>query len=581
MGLAVMTELPLVCIDVQRAGPSTGMPTKTEQADLLMAMYGRHGECPMVVLAAATPADCFRMAFEAVRLAVEVHDARHAAFRQLSGQQRRAVAVGRPRRIARSAHCRTAFAGREDFAPYRRDPETLAAALGRSRARRGGSIASAGLEKQDVTGAVSYDAANHQRMVDRCGRQKIEGIARDIPPADVVGPAEGDLLVVGWGSTYGAIAAAVDELPQQAGYSVAHLHLRYLNPFPANLGRSSLEVPNAFWSRKTTWDISARCSATGSWSMPSGCPRWKAGRSASGRFRSKSKNCWENHADEYLRLRTLHRRASRTGTLPLLTQEGLSIGARRSSGAPAAAITAFSRKCRTCCPGWAFPARKWRFVSGIGCSSRFPYYLNTYGIHSIHGRAPAIAMGVKCANPDLSVWVVTGDGDGLSIGTNHLIHCLRRNLDVNILLLNNQIYGLTKGQYSPTSEFGKKTKSSPLGTIEQPIHPIAIALAAEGDLRRAHRLRRSGAPGRNDRGGRPPQGNFVRRDPAELRRLQRRRFDDLHRPLHARRSLGASGAWQADSLRQRRLQRHCLEGIESHRGGGGRERRARGGLAGA
>lgn len=119
------------------------------------------------------------------------------------------------------------------------------------------------------------------------------------------------------------------------------------------------------------------------------------------------------------------------------------------------------------------------FISGIGCSSRFPYYVNTYGFHGIHGRAPAIAMGVKCANPELSVWVITGDGDALSIGTNHFIHCLRRNIDLKILLFNNRIYGLTKGQYSPTSEFGKVTKSSPLGTIEQPIRPVQIALAAE------------------------------------------------------------------------------------------------------
>ena len=125
------------------------------------------------------------------------------------------------------------------------------------------------------------------------------------------------------------------------------------------------------------------------------------------------------------------------------------------------------------------PREKAVFVSGIGCSSRFPYYMNTYGIHGIHGRAPALAWGVKCAQPDLSVWVVTGDGDGLSIGGNHLIHCMRRNLDVNILLLNNQVYGLTKGQYSPTSPYGTRTKSSPSGTIEQPIHPVQIALAAE------------------------------------------------------------------------------------------------------
>ena len=119
------------------------------------------------------------------------------------------------------------------------------------------------------------------------------------------------------------------------------------------------------------------------------------------------------------------------------------------------------------------------FVSGIGCSSRFPYYMNTYGFHSIHGRAPTFATGLKSTRPELMVWVVTGDGDGLSIGGNHLMHALRRNIDLKILLFNNRIYGLTKGQYSPTSEMGKKTKSSPMGTVEQPINPLLIALAAE------------------------------------------------------------------------------------------------------
>ncbi len=119
------------------------------------------------------------------------------------------------------------------------------------------------------------------------------------------------------------------------------------------------------------------------------------------------------------------------------------------------------------------------FVSGIGCSSRFPYYMGTYGFHSIHGRAPAIATGVKVANRDLDVWVVTGDGDGLSIGGNHLLHTIRRNVGLNILLFNNRIYGLTKGQYSPTSEFGKKTKSTPFGSVDHPIHPISVAIGAE------------------------------------------------------------------------------------------------------
>ncbi|HEU4389653.1 MAG TPA: 2-oxoacid:ferredoxin oxidoreductase subunit beta [Blastocatellia bacterium] len=119
------------------------------------------------------------------------------------------------------------------------------------------------------------------------------------------------------------------------------------------------------------------------------------------------------------------------------------------------------------------------FVSGIGCSSRFPYYMNTYGFHTIHGRAPAIATGIKASNPELSVWVITGDGDALSIGGNHLIHAIRRNLDINIILFNNRIYGLTKGQYSPTSEFGKKTKSTPYGVIDYPLNPLSVALAAE------------------------------------------------------------------------------------------------------
>ncbi|MDE2293343.1 MAG: 2-oxoacid:ferredoxin oxidoreductase subunit beta [Elusimicrobia bacterium] len=119
------------------------------------------------------------------------------------------------------------------------------------------------------------------------------------------------------------------------------------------------------------------------------------------------------------------------------------------------------------------------FVSGIGCSSRFPYYMNTYGFHSIHGRAPAFATGLKLANPALQVWVVTGDGDGLSIGGNHLLHVLRRNMDVKIMLFNNRIYGLTKGQYSPTSLQGMVTKSSPVGSVDRPIYPLRVALAAE------------------------------------------------------------------------------------------------------
>lgn len=137
------------------------------------------------------------------------------------------------------------------------------------------------------------------------------------------------------------------------------------------------------------------------------------------------------------------------------------------------------KQVQTVMPTLGIPRENIVIVSGIGCSSRFPYYMNTYGMHSIHGRATAIASGLKATRPELSIWIVTGDGDGLSIGGNHTIHLLRRNFDVNIMLFNNQIYGLTKGQYSPTSEKNKVTKSTPMGSIDHPFNPMALALGAD------------------------------------------------------------------------------------------------------
>ncbi|MHB0954961.1 MAG: 2-oxoacid:acceptor oxidoreductase subunit alpha [Pirellulaceae bacterium] len=231
LGLAVMTELPLVAIDVQRSGPSTGLPTKTEQGDLLMAHFGRHGESPLVVLALATPSDGFAMAFEAVRLATKymtpvllLSDSYLANCAEPmlipDADTFPDIAVNSPPAAS-------------DFAPYRRDLQTLARpwvvpGMPGMEHRIGG------LEKEDGSGLVSYDAANHQRMVN-LRAQKVAGIAADIPLAEVEGEPEGELLIVGWGSTYGAIAAAVDQL-QRAGRAVSHLHLRHLNPFPSNLG---------------------------------------------------------------------------------------------------------------------------------------------------------------------------------------------------------------------------------------------------------------------------------------------------------------------------------------------------------
>jgi 2-oxoglutarate/2-oxoacid ferredoxin oxidoreductase subunit alpha len=231
MGLAVMVELPLVVVDVQRAGPSTGMPTKTEQGDLLQVLFGRNGESPLVVLAPATPAECFTFAIEAWRLALKymtpvvyMSDAflANGAEPWLIPSIDQMPAIGVANRTEK-----------DGFYPYRRDETTLArpwAVPGTP----GLEHRIGGLEKADVLGNVSYDPENHHRMT-LLRQAKVAGIAKDIPPLEVHGPAEGDLLVLGWGSTYGAIRSAVERL-QGLGASIAHAHLRYLNPLPENTG---------------------------------------------------------------------------------------------------------------------------------------------------------------------------------------------------------------------------------------------------------------------------------------------------------------------------------------------------------
>ncbi|MEJ7751779.1 MAG: 2-oxoacid:acceptor oxidoreductase subunit alpha [Candidatus Limnocylindrales bacterium] len=229
MGLAVMVELPLVVIDVQRAGPSTGMPTKTEQSDLLQVLFGRNGDSPMPVVAPATPAECFDYAIEAWRIAlrymtpvVYLSD----AFLATGSEPWRIPEVADLPGIGVENHT-----DRASFQPYRRDPETLArpwAVPGTP----GLEHRIGGLEKADVSGNVSYDPENHHKM-QLLRAEKVAGIAKDIPDLQVHGPARGDLLVLGWGSTYGAIRSAVERL-QAAGQSVSHAHLRHLNPFPQN-----------------------------------------------------------------------------------------------------------------------------------------------------------------------------------------------------------------------------------------------------------------------------------------------------------------------------------------------------------
>jgi len=231
VGLALAVELPIVITDIQRAGPSTGMPTKTEQADLLMAMYGRHGESPVPVLAAATPADCFTMAYEAVRIAVRYMT---PVILLTDGYLANGAEPWLIPDVAKLPDVSVVF--RTDpngFFPYLRDEKTL------SRpwvipGTPGLEHRIGGLEKEYLTGNVSYAPTNHEQMI-RVRARKIAGIIREIPPLEIFGPPEGDLLVVGWGSTYGAITQAVRQL-QAAGHAVAQIHIRHLNPLPADLG---------------------------------------------------------------------------------------------------------------------------------------------------------------------------------------------------------------------------------------------------------------------------------------------------------------------------------------------------------
>lgn len=232
IGLAVMTELPIVIASIQRGGPSTGLPTKTEQADLLQAMYGRNGECPVPIVAPSSPGECFAMAIEAFRIAIKYMTPVFFLSDGYLANGSEPWRIPKPEEFAPFEHNFCSIP--QDYAPYKRDPETLARqwvvpGMPGLEHRLGG------LEKEDISGNVSYDSENHERMV-KLRAQKIAGIANDIPELVVHGPQSGDLLVLGWGSTMGACRHAIEHA-QKNGLSVAGAQLRYLNPFPKNLGK--------------------------------------------------------------------------------------------------------------------------------------------------------------------------------------------------------------------------------------------------------------------------------------------------------------------------------------------------------
>ena len=457
IGLAVATELPLVIVNAQRGGPSTGMPTKTEQSDLYQAVMGRNGDTPIVVLAAATPSDCFAMAREAVRIAVH-----HMTPVMLLTDG--FLANSSEPWLIPDVDATPAFPARfrtdpEGFHPFLRDERLVRPWV--KPGTPGLEHRIGGIEKDHDSGNISYDPANHQRMTD-ARWNKVLKVADDLPEQACEQGAPGaDLAIVGWGSTYGPIARAVMDA-RERGLNVAHIHLRHVWPLPRNLGQllrsfPRILVPEMNQGQLVTLLRSEYLVPAKGLSKVTGRPFTVAELDAA--------------IAAALEAEPMNAHATLRQPKDYATDQEV----RWCPGCGDYAI--LKAVLKTLSDLQADPAQT-VFVSGIGCAARFPYYVETYGFHTIHGRAPAVATGVKLANPDLDVWVVGGDGDLLSIGGNHLIHALRRNLDLQILLFNNEIYGLTKGQASPTSRRGTRSPSTPQGSLDAPLSALKLALGA-------------------------------------------------------------------------------------------------------
>nr|WP_254126974.1 thiamine pyrophosphate-dependent enzyme [Aquihabitans sp. G128] len=478
MGLAISLELPLLVIDIQRGGPSTGLPTKTEQSDLLQAMYGRHGESPIPIVAAYTPAQCFDAAIEAARIALKY---RTPVMLLSDGYLANGSEPWLLPRVEDLPDISVAFAteanhldadGQPEFWPYLRDPETLArpwAVPGTP----GLEHRIGGIEKADGSGNISYDPANHEHMV-HLRAAKVAGIAQDIPPVALNGDVDdAELLVVGWGSTWGGHRRRpqpVSGQGPQGGPRPPHPP----EPVPRQPGRGPAPPSPRGGARdepRPALEAAAR----------------RVPRRRQGRHQGPGRPVHRRRARD--RLPEGAGRMTDVATPTTTPQDWASDQEVR--WCPGCGDYSILKAVQALMPTLGGTTENTVFVSGIGCAARFPYYMDTYGMHSIHGRAPAIATGLALARPDLDVWVVGGDGDMLSIGGNHLIHALRRNVDLTILMFNNQIYGLTKGQYSPTSEVGKVTKSTPFGSLDQPFNPMSVALGAEASfVARTHDLDR-------------------------------------------------------------------------------------------
>ena len=498
MGLAVSLELPLLIIDIQRGGPSTGLPTKTEQADLLMAMYGRHGESPMPIVAARSPSHCFDAAIEAARIALKYRTPvllLSDGYIANGSEPWRLPDVDDPARHLRRVRHRAQ--------PHRcrRQPRVLA--LPPRPRHPGPAVGHARHPGPDAPHRRHREGGRHGQHQLRPGQPRAHGRAcgrprwpaspptsrRSRSPATSTTPRCWSSA----GARRGAPSTGAIGRLRNRGRKVAHAHLTHLNPFPADLGEVLARYPQVVVPEMNLGQLSRLLRAeflvdARSVTKVQGVP-FTAGELE----QSSTTSPIPESQTSKERPRPRDHRAI-VAVPPTTTRKDWSSD-QEVRWCPGCGDYSILTAVQMLMPELGVQPENTVFVSGIGCAARFPYYMNTYGMHSIHGRAPAIATGLAMARPDLDVWVVGGDGDMLSIGGNHLIHALRRNVNLTILMFNNQIYGLTKGQYSPTSEVGKVTKSHAVRLARPPVQPGVVALGAEAtfvarthDMDRAHMM---------------------------------------------------------------------------------------------
>ena len=328
---------------------------------------------------------------------------------------------------------------------------------------------------------------------------KVARIADDIPPLEVFGPDRGDLLILGWGSTYGAIRSAVERL-HGAGPERRPRPPAPPEPVPANTEKVLRSYRKVLIPEVNLGQLSMLIRA-----------QFLIDAEGYNRVRGKPFTIAEIVAQAERILGVVRMTETTNGQPPLSPENAEVIQLTRKDfvsdqevrWCPGCGDYSILAQTQKQMPDFGVPKENIVFISGIGCSGRLPYYMNTYGFHTIHGRAPTLATGLKAARPDLMVWVITGDGDALSIGGNHVIHSMRRNVDITIVMFNNRIYGLTKGQASPTSELGKKTKSTPAGTVDTPIQPLTDRPRRRGVVRRPERRHPHRAPPADAPAGRP------------------------------------------------------------------------------